>query len=75
MGGESKIQDGLHPSHVTRFSDASSFDEICVNCGETDIAGGGWGRLCLPCPNEPEEHRIARALDAGRAFMGSLEEM
>lgn len=41
--------DELHPSHETRFSDASTFDEICVNCGATDIAGGGWGRLRYPC--------------------------
>lgn len=42
----------LHVSHVTRrISDASSFDEICVNCGSTDQVLGGWGRLALPCPN------------------------
>jgi hypothetical protein len=28
-----------HNSHVTRFSDSSRFDEICVNCGLTDNAG------------------------------------
>ena len=40
-----------HPSHNTRFSfDASTYDEVCVNCGATDIAGGGWGRLAKPCP-------------------------
>ncbi|MEX0652418.1 MAG: hypothetical protein WD153_03095 [Candidatus Paceibacterota bacterium] len=39
---------GLHGSHVTRMSDASSFDEICVNCGATDTIGG-WGRLAEPC--------------------------
>jgi len=43
--------DELHPSHITRISDASSFDEICVNCGATDITGGGWGGLRKPCPN------------------------
>ena len=41
--------DELHPTHITRISDASSFDEICVNCGATDIAGGGWGKLKEPC--------------------------
>ncbi len=42
---------GLHPSHVTRISmDASTYDEICVNCGATDEVIGGWGRLALPCP-------------------------
>jgi len=40
-----------HPSHVTRISDASSFDEICINCGSTDVAGGGWGALGQPCPS------------------------
>lgn len=43
--------DTLHPSHVTRISDASSFDEICVNCGATDQVLGGWGKLAEPCPN------------------------
>lgn len=38
-----------HPSHETRISDASTFDEICVNCGATDITAGGWGQLEYPC--------------------------
>lgn len=42
---------GPHPSHKTRFSDASSFDEICENCGATDQVPGGWGALAYPCPN------------------------
>ena len=41
---------GPHPSHVTRFSDASSYDEICINCGATDQVPGGWGKLAYPCP-------------------------
>lgn len=41
--------DRCHPSHKTRSSDASTFDEICVNCGARDIAGGGWGNLRFPC--------------------------
>jgi hypothetical protein len=41
---------GKHPSHVTRGSDASTFDEICVNCGSTDEVPGGWGKLANPCP-------------------------
>ena len=38
----------IHPSHVTRISlDASSFDEVCINCGATDR-----GRdLEKPCSN------------------------
>lgn len=40
----------LHPSHVTRISmDASTYDEICINCGSTDEVPGGWGRLSQPC--------------------------
>lgn len=46
---------GPHPSHVTRFSDASSFDEICVNCGAHDEVLGGWGDLVYPCPNPPKD--------------------
>jgi hypothetical protein len=43
-----------HPSHVTRISDASSFDEICVNCGATDGLGT-WGLLALPCPKRDRD--------------------
>ena len=39
-----------HLSHVTRISDASSFDEICVNCGAHDEIGS-WGTLVDLCPN------------------------
>lgn len=28
-----------HPSHKTRFSDSSFYDEICTLCGATDAAG------------------------------------
>ena len=41
-------------SHKTRISDASSYDEICVRCGTTDIAGAGWGGLAMPCPGSPD---------------------
>lgn len=50
---EEKNQMGKHPSHETRFSDASTFDEICVNCGATDEVPGGWGLLANPC-NSPK---------------------
>ncbi|MDD4931787.1 MAG: hypothetical protein PHG66_06625 [Candidatus Colwellbacteria bacterium] len=51
---------GIHPSHVTRFSDASTFDEICVNCGATDnplgLRGSGpLGDLVNPCSNPQAE--------------------
>lgn len=42
--------DKKHPSHKTRISlDASSYDEICILCGATDVAGYGWGTLKYPC--------------------------
>lgn len=44
------MTDKLHPSHKTRYSDASTFDEICVHCGATDRLGS-WGKLAEPCPN------------------------
>lgn len=43
------MTDVRHPSHVTRVSDGGSFDEICVHCGQADVAGGGWGGLAEPC--------------------------
>lgn len=47
---EEEFPDQLHPSHVTRISmDASTYDEICVNCGATDQVPGGWGNLRFPC--------------------------
>ena len=50
-----------HPSHKTRFSmDASSWDEICIYCGHTDRAGGGWGKLADPCIATPEEREQAK---------------
>ena len=45
-------EDRLHPSHLTRGSDAGSFDEICIKCGRTDITCGGWGKLKYPCPEK-----------------------
>jgi len=41
--------DELHPSHFTRTSDASTFDEICTLCGATDQVPSGWGNLKFPC--------------------------
>lgn len=45
---------GRHPSHKTRYSDASTFDEICDLCGATDQVPGGWGQLAYPCPGMKE---------------------
>jgi DNA-directed RNA polymerase subunit RPC12/RpoP len=60
--------DGPHPSHVTRFSDASTYDEICVNCGAHDHTGGGWGRLALPCPQPPIPKTGPVCLRCGRVM-------
>ncbi|MBU6321203.1 hypothetical protein KGO04_01515, partial [Patescibacteria group bacterium] len=49
--GAAPAAHGPHPSHETRISlDASTYDEICVNCGATDRVPGGWGNLAFPCP-------------------------
>lgn len=49
------MKDKCHPSHVTRVSiDSSSYDEICINCGATDMVIGGWGELRFPCSNPQE---------------------
>lgn len=47
--GEKIDPNKCHPSHDTLGSDASSFDVICKNCGETDHVPGGWGNLIYPC--------------------------
>lgn len=51
MQGDLELQEQKkHPSHKTRVSmDSSTWDEICVYCGHTDISGGGWGKLAEPC--------------------------
>jgi hypothetical protein len=46
---EPKPRTSCHPSHTTRSSDSSHYDEVCTKCGATDIAGCGWGRLAEPC--------------------------
>jgi len=39
--------------HITRYSDSSLYDEVCLLCGTTD----GWkGRLDELCPNKLELH-------------------
>lgn len=44
-----ELVDGKHSSHETRSSDASTYDEVCIKCGATDVSGGGWGKLAEPC--------------------------
>lgn len=41
---------GTHPSHKTRISDSSLYDEVCTLCGATDASGDK--RLSSPCPNQ-----------------------
>jgi len=43
--------------HITRFSDASTFDEVCVNCGATDEVPGGWGDLAYVCPSPGKPYK------------------
>ena len=69
-----KAEQSRHPSHDTRFSfDASSYDEVCKNCGATDIAGGGWGKLAEPCPTEQIDRDAAAELE--RHCCGSVRQL
>lgn len=54
-----------HPTHETRFSDASTFDEICVNCGATDSYGGGLDSEC-PSPKKNVLDKIVEAVEADK---------
>jgi hypothetical protein len=45
-----------HPSHVTRGSDSSMYDEVCVNCGARDQVPGGWGELAKPCTKSEKSY-------------------
>lgn len=38
---------GMQPQHVTRMSDSSLYDEVCINCGATDA--NGVAKLNAPC--------------------------
>lgn len=49
---------GLHSSHRTRPSDASTFDDYCINCGAKDESPGGWGLLAFPCPKQSPEFNV-----------------
>lgn len=37
-----------HPTHQTRYSDSSMYDEVCTLCGATDARGST--KLDEPCP-------------------------
>lgn len=60
--------DQKHPSHVTRWSDASSLDEVCALCDATNIAGGGWGDLAKPCPTANTAVAAAAPAEAPTEF-------
>jgi hypothetical protein len=66
--------DAKEGSHVTRSSDASSYDEVCINCGATDITGGGWGKLAQPCPARGDRERAIAIVQAEAREMGFIEE-
>lgn len=42
---------GNHPSHQTRYSDSSFYDEVCESCGATDASGDR--RLQWSCGGYP----------------------
>jgi len=42
--------DLCHETHKSvRFSDSSSYDMVCRDCGATDYGSGSWGALRKPC--------------------------
>ena len=47
-----------HPSHVTRFSDSSHYDEICVLCGTTDGVGSLLEAACPVGRNLHQTHSL-----------------
>jgi hypothetical protein len=51
-----------HPSHKTRYSDSSIYDEVCEFCGGTDASGDmSLGSECPGDPNDPKyAHGMAR---------------
>lgn len=52
-----------HPTHKTRMSDSSHYDEKCVQCGATDNLRDD--RLEKPCPADAEGRKILADLTAG----------
>lgn len=69
------MSDRLHPSHVTRASDASTYDTICINCGAHDQTPGGWGDLAKPCSKVPSvKQKDARTPELLIAGLKSLVE-
>ena len=54
VGGVIRMRN-IHPSHETRLSDSSLYDERCVNCGAAD--GRNDDRLYDPCPAMTEPNK------------------
>lgn len=50
---KAKIPRTDHPSHKTRYSDSSIYDEVCIYCGATDASGDY--DLKFPCPKAPKD--------------------
>lgn len=49
-----------HPSHKTRYSDSSHYDEICIYCRATDNLYGSEASktaLSRPCPSKPKDNK------------------
>jgi hypothetical protein len=43
-----------HPTHKTRYSDSSLYDEVCTLCGVTDY--NGMKELDKPCKAQKEQN-------------------
>ena len=54
--------------HVTRFSDSSLYDEVCINCGATDTGGS----LDKPCPSVPTSGPTSPATVAAVADLNGM---
>lgn len=56
-----------HPSHQTRYSDSSLYDEVCTLCGATDARNDD--RLRHPCGQAPESDKDKLFKAAAQALM------
>lgn len=62
----------VHASHIMEVDMINyTHDEYCVSCGRAKFTPGYAGDLSVLCPNEPEQHRIARVLGASDEFIES----
>jgi hypothetical protein len=66
---------GTHPSHKARFSDASTYDEVCDSCGATDATFEGENALAAPCKatSQPTNNVHAQSFDEWWASEGKIE--